>query len=67
MNCTFPVEHVAFATVEATETQSLATPCTTQDAPQVLSLELPSASDDESEHDHDSEVTASPSELAEAA
>lgn len=40
MNCTFPVEHVAFATVEATETQSLATPCTTQDAPQMLSLEL---------------------------
>lgn len=40
MNCTFPAEHAAFAAVEAQETPSQSTPCTNQDAPQVLSLEL---------------------------
>lgn len=40
MNCTVPAEHATFTAVEATETPSLATPFATQDAPQVLSLDV---------------------------
>jgi hypothetical protein len=40
MHCTATVEHAAFVAAEATETQALPTPFASQDAPQLLSLEL---------------------------